>query len=62
MALPRLRRMLTLKPSAPLTADKPREWPVDPELKRRVEESRRRIEHTRRQLARHVLPDRKRQR
>jgi hypothetical protein len=44
-------------PAAPTP---PHHWPVDPELSRRVAETRAGIERTRRQLARHVLPERKR--
>jgi hypothetical protein len=38
----------------------PRPWPVDPDLSRRVIETRKQVEHTREQLGRYVLPDRKR--
>jgi len=59
-SLPSFRKKFTFKPPARLTTQEPRPWPVDPELSRRVEQTRRQIEHTRRQLKRHVLPDRKR--
>jgi hypothetical protein len=48
------------RPRFALAPDPQRPWPVDPELSRRVIEANKRVEHTRRQLARHVLPDRKR--
>ncbi len=60
MALPSLRGKFAFRPSGPHTAYPPPPWPIDPVLGRRVTETRRRIERTRRQLARHVLPDRKR--
>jgi hypothetical protein len=37
---------------------RPSQWPVDPELTRRVSEARARLERTRRDLRRHVLPGR----
>jgi hypothetical protein len=43
-----------------LSAGPPRPWPVDPDLSRRVVETRAGIERTRRELARHVSPGRKR--
>jgi hypothetical protein len=58
MSWPSFRRRS--EPRAALTPDPPRPWPVDPELSRRVVETRKRVEHTRRELARHVLPDRSR--
>jgi hypothetical protein len=58
MSLTSFRRRLKSKPRAALATDSPRPWPVDPELSRRVIETRRQIERTRRELARHVLPDR----
>lgn len=62
MASPRsFRKRFAFKPSPPLTPREPHPWPVDPELSRRVEQTRRQIAHTRRQLKRHVLPDRNRQ-
>jgi hypothetical protein len=39
--------------------ESPRPWPVDPELSRRVIETRKRVEDMRRELARHVLPERR---
>jgi hypothetical protein len=55
--LPSFRRRLAFKPEP---VHEPYPWPVDPELGRRVEQTRQQIEHTRRQLRLHVLPDRKR--
>ncbi len=48
------------KPSAPRSASEHRPWPVDPNLNQRVLETQRRIQRIRTQLARHVLPARKR--
>jgi hypothetical protein len=48
------------RPRVALVPNPPRPWPVDPELSRRVIETRKQVGHTRKQLARHVLPDRKR--
>ena len=61
MALLRFRRRSPLTRSSSPAPAPPRPWPVDPELARRVTETRGRIEHTRRQLALHVLPDHNRQ-
>ena len=47
--------------TAPTGPVRPRPWPADPELARRVAETNARIERTRRQLALHVLPKRKRE-
>jgi hypothetical protein len=59
MALNRFRRRLSYKrPASRILNEPPGPWPVDPELSRRVIETRRRIGHTRRQLKRHVLPAR----
>lgn len=58
MSLPRIRRRS--RPRISLATDPPRPWPVDPELSRRVLEARQRLGHTRRELARHVLPERRR--
>jgi len=62
MALLRLGKKFAVKRPPARTGDRPRPWPVDPELGRRADETRKRIAHTRRQLERHVLPSRTRNR
>lgn len=57
MALFNLGRRATRRPPRAVAEPSPR-WPVDPELTRRVIDTRTRIERTRRQLARHVVPER----
>jgi hypothetical protein len=57
---PSFPKKFAFKPPPRLTPREPRPWPVDPELSRRVQQTRRQIEHTRRQLELHVLPARKR--
>jgi hypothetical protein len=58
MALLNLSRRATRRPAARAVPNPPPRWPVDPELTRRVTDTRARIERTRRELARHVLPER----
>ncbi len=60
MALSKFRQKLAPNGSERLTVNAPRPWPVDPELSRRVIETRRGVERTRRLLALHVLPARER--
>ena len=58
MALSRLRkRLAAMRPSAQ-TGDRPRVSPVDPERRRRAEETRKQIAHTRRRLALPALSSR----
>jgi hypothetical protein len=60
MPLTRFRRRSPYKrPPSRVLNEAPGPWPVDPELTRRVIETRRRIRDTRRQLKRHVLPERR---
>ena len=62
MALTRFRRRFRYKrPASRVLYEPPGPWPVDPELSRRGIETRRRIEPPRRQMARHVLPERRRE-
>jgi hypothetical protein len=59
MALLNLRRKATSRrPAGSLEPKPPPQWPVDPELTRRVAEARARLERTRRELRRHVRPER----
>lgn len=60
MTLSSFRKNASPESRLPLPAASPRPWPVDPELNRRVVETRAGIERMRRELARHVLPERKR--
>jgi hypothetical protein len=60
MNKPSFRRNAERQSSTSARAARPRPWPVDPELSRRAIETRARIERTRRQLARDVLPERRR--
>jgi hypothetical protein len=60
MILSRFRSRSASRRRTPAPPTPPRHWPVDPELSRQVTETRAGIERTRRQLARHVLPERKR--
>jgi hypothetical protein len=53
---PSFRKKFAVKQPPRLTPQESRPWPVDPELSRRLEQTRRQIEQTRRQLKRHVLP------
>jgi hypothetical protein len=57
---PSFRKQFAFQPAPRLTPHTPRPWPVDPELSRRVEQTRRQIERTRRQLKLDVLAARKR--
>jgi hypothetical protein len=58
MIRPRLRSRSASRERTSSPAGPPRPWPVDPELSRRVAETRARLERTRKQLERHVLPER----
>jgi hypothetical protein len=54
------RKRFAVKPPAPMTPDTPRQWPVDAEFSRRVEQTRRQLARIRRQLERPLLQDRDR--
>jgi hypothetical protein len=58
MALASPRRRATRRQPARPAPKPPPNWPVDPDLTRRVIAARARLERTRRELARHVLPER----
>jgi hypothetical protein len=62
MKKPSFRRNAEHQSPTSARAGPPPPWPVDPELSRRAVEIRALIERTRRQLARDVLPERKRSR
>jgi len=57
MSIPRTQR----KRPRSLRTIRRRPWPVDPDLSRRVVETRQRIAATRREIARHILPERHRE-
>jgi hypothetical protein len=59
MALLKFRRKATdRRPVRALEPKSPPQWPVDPQLARRVTEARAGLERTRRELRRHLPPER----